>query len=214
MVEQNTGRIYLRLLGYLTACWKQVILLFICTMIFASLSGVSLTLIPPFIHILFGSEQTEVVSEDQSNNHGVPLPGALEKRVEGVLKWAKGIIYEGEPTERLARFCIIFLILMLVKNLFGYISTYITIYLEQSVLSRIRDDLYGKIHMLPLSFFDRQKTGHLISRITNDVTNLRGAIVGGLASIIRNGLMTVMAMAIVFYTSWRLSILTIILVPL
>jgi subfamily B ATP-binding cassette protein MsbA len=64
-----------------------------------------------------------------------------------------------------------------------------------------------------MSYFDRNKTGHLISKITNDVTMLRGAVVGGLASIIQYGLMTLIAITIIFYTSWKLSILTMILVP-
>jgi subfamily B ATP-binding cassette protein MsbA len=103
---------------------------------------------------------------------------------------------------------------MLAKNIFGYLSTYMTISLEQAVLYRIRNDLYGKTQVLPLSFFDKQKTGHLISRITNDVTNLRGVVVGSLASIIQNGLMAIIALAIVFLTSWKLSLLTLVLVPL
>lgn len=214
MSDQSAGRIYFRLLGYLAPFWKRVIVLFICTTIFASLSGISLTLIPPFLHILFGSRPAEVTEGVEAQDHGIPLPEAFEDRIDGVITFAKGVIYEGEPIERLARFCIIFLALMLVKNVFGYASTYLTIYLEQSVLYMIRNDLYGKIQALPLSFFDKQKTGHLISRITNDVTNLRGAVVGGMASIVRNGFMTLIAIGIVFYTSWRLSLLTIILVPL
>ena len=102
---------------------------------------------------------------------------------------------------------------MLLKNIFGYLSMYMTISLEQSVLYRVRNDLYGKTQMLPLSFFDREKTGHLISRITNDVTNLRGVVVGSLTSIVQNGLMAVIAIAIVFLTSWKLSLLTLILLP-
>lgn len=214
MGDQSTGKIYFRLLSYLAPFWKRVIVLFICTTIFASLSGISLTLIPPFLHILFGSQPTEVVEEPETKDDGVPLPDQIESRIDGVVAFAKGIIYEGEPIERLARFCVIFLALMLIKNFFGYASTYLTIYLEQFVLYRIRNDLYGKIQALPLSFFDKQRTGHLISRITNDVTNLRGAVVGGMASIIRNGFMTLIAIGIIFYTSWRLSLLTIIVVPL
>ena len=127
---------------------------------------------------------------------------------------AKSFIYEGTPEDRLVRFCIIFFALMLVKNVFGYVSTYLTIYLEQLVLCRIRNDLYGAVQILPMSFFDRQRTGHLISRITNDVTNLRGVVVGSIASIVRNGLMTLIAVVIIVATSWKLTLLTVVLVPL
>jgi len=214
VATEKAERVYFRLLKYLLPLWKRVVFLLICTAIFASLSGISLTLIPPFLHILFGEQNTQVVQDTEEQAHGIPLPGPLEKSKDRAVYYFKKIVYSGTPMQRLMRFCIIFITLMLLKNLFGYISTYLTIYLEQSVLYRVRSDLYGKIQTLPLAFFDTHRTGHLISRITNDVTNLRGAVVGSLASIIRNGLMTIIAIAIIFLTSWKLSLLTVILVPL
>ncbi len=214
MKTKKNGNTYLRLLRYLAPHWKKVVLLFVCTTIFASLSGVSLTLIPPFLHILFGGSSEQTVDEAVSGENGVPLPSFFDDIKDGVVSWTRELVYEGSPEDRLARFCVIFFALMLIKNVFGYISTYLTIYLEQSILCRIRDELYGTVQRLPMSFFDRQRTGHLISRITNDVTNLRGVVVGSLASIVRNGLMTLIAIAIVVVTSWRLSLLTFVLVPL
>jgi subfamily B ATP-binding cassette protein MsbA len=189
-------------------------LLIVCSAIFASLNGFSLALIPPFLHIVF--EQHEIIAPKPAaaSPQGIPLPSSLDRAKEAGVRWVKGKLYEGRPIIRLERFCVVFLVLMLVKNIFGYVSTYMTISIEQSVLLRIRNDLYGKTQMLPLSFFAKQKTGHLISRITNDVTNLRGIVVGSLASIIQNGLMATIAIGIVFVTSWKLSLLTVILVPL
>lgn len=213
MSVQRPGRAYLRLMGYLRPWWKRLIVLLLCTIVFASLSGVTLTLIPPFLHILFGSTEVQIEEGGDLQGGSILVPDAVEERIDSVTQSAKSFIYGGTQTDRLARFCLILISLMVLKNLFEYVSTYQTIFLEQSILQRIRDQLYGKIQLLPMSFFDTQRTGHLISRITNDVTNLRGAVVGSLASIIRNGLMTIIAITIVFYTSWRLSLLTAVLVP-
>jgi subfamily B ATP-binding cassette protein MsbA len=214
MDSQNPARIYMRLLGYLRPWWKRVIILFICTTVFASLSGISLTLIPPFLNIVFSTEPSQVEERVEGDTGSPLIPDGIESKLADLQRSAERVIYEGTPAERLARFCVIFFFLSMTKNVFGYFGTYLTIYLEQKILKAVRDELYGKVQMLPMSFFDRQKTGHLISRITNDVTNLRGAVVGGLASIIRNGLMTIIAIAIIFYTSWQLSMLTIVLVPI
>jgi len=210
----RANRTYFRLLGYLAPYWRRAALLIIVSAIFAALSGVSLTLIPPFLHILFGQEGAPAIVETVSADHGIPLPTSWERAKTAVVGGVKALIYGGPPIERLWRFCVIFLVLMLLKNIFGYLSTYMTISLEQAVLYRVRNDLYAKTQALPLSFFDTQKTGHLISRITNDVTNLRGVVVGSLASIIQNGFMALIAIAIIFLTSWKLSLLTLILVPL
>ena len=213
-MEQGAARIYFRLMSYLLPMWKRVVVLLLVTAIFALLSGISLTLIPPFLNILF-NEDPEIKNADQllSEDHSRLVPDEMEKRIEIVKMKAKEIIYRGKPTERLARFCIIFFSLMVVKNIFGYLSSYMNIKVGQTVLKTIRDELYGKIQQLPMSYFDRNKTGHLISKITNDVTMIRGAVVGGLASIIQYGLMTLIAITIIFYTSWKLSLLTMILVP-
>ncbi len=210
----RVNKTYFRLLGYLVPFWRRAIVLFVCSVIFAALSGVSLALIPPFLHILFDQSAVETPAARAAPEQGITLPQLLERAKGAGIRWVKEKLYEGRAIVRLERFCVVFLLLMIVKNIFGYLSMYLTINLEQSVLYRIRSDLYGKTQVMPLSFFDRQKTGHLISRITNDVTNLRGVVVGSLASIVQNGLMAIIALAIVFLTSWKLSLLTLVLVPL
>ena len=194
--------------------WRRAVILFVTSAIFAALSGVQLGLIPPFLHILFGKGEAPAVTESVAAEHGIALPSSVERAKTAVIGAARALMYRGSSVERLERFCIIFFALMLIKNIFGYASTYMTINLEQSVLYRVRKDLYGKMQALPLSFFDRQKAGHLISRITNDVTQLRGVVVGSLASLIQNGLMALIAIGIVFITSWKLSLLTLVLLPL
>ena len=213
MRRPRANRTYVRLLAYLVPFWRRAVILFITSAIFAALSGVQLGLIPPFLHILFGKGEAPAVTQNVSAEHGVALPSSVERAKTAVIGAAKGLMYRGSPVERLERFCIVFFALMLIKNVFGYASTYMTISLEQSVLYRVRRDLYGKTQVLPLSFFDRQKTGHLISRITNDVTQLRGVVVGSLASLIQNGLMALIAIGIVFLTAWKLALLTLILLP-
>ncbi len=213
MPRTRIGRTYVRLLAYLGPFWRRVAVLVVASALFAALSGVQLALIPPFLHILFGGGPGPA-GEVAAAEHGVPLPAAVAAAKDAAVAWGRSLVYAGTPIERLGRFCLIFFILMIVKNVFGYLSTYLTINLEQSVLYRIRRDLYDRTQALPLSFFDRQKTGHLISRITNDVTNLRGVVVGSFASVIQNGLMALIAVVIVFLTSWKLSLLTLVLVPL
>ncbi|HER43222.1 MAG TPA: hypothetical protein ENO08_02035, partial [Candidatus Eisenbacteria bacterium] len=71
MKDRQNGNTYLRLIRYLAPYWKKVVLLFVCTTIFASLSGVSLTLIPPFLHILFGERGGGIEAGDDEES-GVP----------------------------------------------------------------------------------------------------------------------------------------------
>ena len=85
--------------------------------------------------------------------------------------------------------------------------------MEQKVLYRIRKDVYGHMQNLPLSFFDKEKTGHIISRLTNDVNLLRGAVIGVVSSVIRNVLMTFIALFIILLVSWPLTLVSLIVIP-
>jgi subfamily B ATP-binding cassette protein MsbA len=211
---------YLRLLKYVLPYWRMVILLFVTVIVFASLSGVSLTMIHPFLRIIIYGNQ-EVTAEELSAQErpnvagveGIPLPEAVESAQSQARTWFESKMYAGDAKTRLARFCFILLLLFLVKNIFGYVQTYLIEYLEQKVLFRLRNQVYAHLHDLPLSFFEREKTGFIISRITNDVTRLESAVIGASASIVRNGLMTVIAIGVMLAVSWKLSLLTFIVIP-
>jgi subfamily B ATP-binding cassette protein MsbA len=212
---------YARLLRYVTPYWKRVILLLVTITIFATLSGVSLTLIPPFLKILLYEDRAPAAELDEPVNtvgtgdaQGIPLPSALEKLRTFLQTKFESFMYSGDAKNRLYRFCKVLLLLVLLKNLFGYAQTYFTEYLEQKVLYRIRRNVYAHIQNLPLSFFDKEKAGHIISRLTNDVTLLRGAVIGVVASIIRNLLMTFIAVLIILLVSWRLTLLSLVVIPL
>jgi subfamily B ATP-binding cassette protein MsbA len=211
---------YARLLKYIAPYWKRVILLLLTITSFAALSGVSLTLIPPFLKILLYDQAPAVTLEQPAGEsitsgprQGMPLPRTLERAKESLQRRFESFMYTGDRKERLYRFCKVLLLLVVIKNLFGYAQTYFTEYLEQKVLYRIRRDVYSHIHYLPLSFFDQEKAGHIISRLTNDVNMLRGAVIGVVASIIRNTLMTFIAVLIILLVSWKLTLLSLVVIP-
>ncbi len=253
---------YRRLIGYVAPYWRRVVVLMVIITAFASLSGVSLTLIPPFLRIVFaeraepappaagaraparaaepsgatepGSARSDAGGEapgapgagpgmvDRPDAgearpgavEGIPLPEPVERARERAKLRFEAWLYRGTPSDRLARFCALFVALFLVKNLFGYLQTYFTEYLEQKVLFRIRRDVFAHVQRLPLSYFDRERAGHVISRITSDVSLLRGAVIGVAASVVRNVLMTLIAVFVTLLVSWKLTLLTLVIIPL
>ena len=209
---------YLRLLKYVLPHWRKVVLLFVTVVLFASLSGVSLTLIHPFLKIvLYGDEGIPGASAPQAvagSTQGIPLPESVDRIRAGAQAWFEARIYAGDAKARLLRFCVILVVLFLVKNVFGYLQTYLTVYLEQQVLYRVRNEVYGHLQNLPMSYFSKEKAGHIISRLTNDVSMLQGAVIGTAASVVRNGFMTLTGLLVVLVVSWKLSVLTLIVVPI
>ncbi|MCI0450969.1 MAG: ABC transporter ATP-binding protein/permease [Candidatus Latescibacteria bacterium] len=204
---------YRRLLAYVRPYWPRMLVLSLTIMLFASLSGVSLTLIPPFLRVIL-ERDAPASSLPGETSEGLPLPRFIEETRVEVKASFEGWMYAGDADERLARFIWLLIALMIAKNIFGYVQTYFTEYLEQRVLFRIRRDVYAHILDLPLSYFDRERAGHLISKVTHDVSMLRGAVIGVAASVLRNVLMTMLALTILLTVSWRLTLLVLCVVPL
>jgi len=204
---------YRRLMTYVRPFWKRMTLVSVVIALFASLSGVSLALIPPFLRVILNRQPIAVAVEAQQHHEGLPLPAFVEKaRVVAKVKFETWM-YAGTSDDRLVRFIWLLVAMMLVKNVMGYIQTYQTEWLEQQVLFRIRRDVYAHILDLPLSYFDRERSGHLISRVTNDVTALRGAVIGVASSALRNIMMTLVAVFILLNVSWRLTLLVVCIIP-
>jgi ATP-binding cassette, subfamily B, bacterial MsbA len=204
-----------RLLTYLKPYWRRCLLALLAIFLFAALNGISLTLIVPFLDNLFKNEPTGPVQIELSAE--VPGDPNFLDRAEGwkdrTLSRARGWLDRGEPRQRLLRGLVAILLAYFLKNLFDYIQAYLVHYLEQRSLYDIRRDLYAHLQRLPLGFFHGQQTGVLISRVVNDVNTLKGAIVGATASFFRNGLMVIVGLIIIFAISWKLSLLTFLIVP-
>jgi len=204
---------YRRLLAYVRPYWPRMVALSLTIALFASLSGVSLTLIPPFLRVILERDAPSTTAPSEESE-GLPLPKFVEEIRLDAKGGFEGWMYAGDADQRLARFIWLLIALMIAKNIFGYVQTYFTEYLEQRVLFRIRRDVYAHILDLPLSYFDRERAGHLISKVTHDVSMLRGAVIGVAASVLRNVLMTLLALAILLTVSWRLTLLVLAIVPL
>jgi subfamily B ATP-binding cassette protein MsbA len=102
----------------------------------------------------------------------------------------------------------------LAKGLFQYYQSYLMSYIGQRTIMDIRNKLYSHLQSLSLDYFIRQRTGQIISRLTNDVMLLQRAIVSVPANLIRGGLTIIGLTALLFYLHWRWAIVIMIVFPL
>ena len=84
---------------------------------------------------------------------------------------------------------------------------------QQSMLD-LRADLDQKINRLPVSFFDRQSLGDILSRVTNDVDSISNALQQSLLQIVNAILGISFALSMLLFISWRLTIIALIMIPL
>ncbi len=218
--------LFLRLMGYVRPYWRRLVAALVCMAIFAVLSTVSLGMILPFMNVLF-EEQTLVTGEAPALEPGAPASepgGDLSLSVAGDLPSVGGLKEEskerilaffasGTAGEALGKICIAFLMLFFVKSIFGYLQTFLMVTVEQRVIRDIRNALFSHLNELSLSFFHGQRTGQLISRITNDVMLVRKALVATFANLFREVLLAVLYLGLAVWISWRLALITLVVLP-
>jgi len=207
-------KLYLRLLSFLKPHLKHLILAMIFMVLFAGMSGFSVTMVVPLTKIIFSEQKTitqdvsvdKEISPEDEESLVVLLPKVLKEKFNQ-------LILGKTRLETLGRFCILVFLIFLIKNLFWYGQSFLIVRVEQGVIMDLRNKLYSHFHLLPLEYFHGQKTGVLISRITNDITLVRGAVANGFAQVLRQGFLALVYLLLVFWASWKLALIAFLLFP-
>ena len=93
-------------------------------------------------------------------------------------------------------------------------QTYQTGWVGERVLADLRNRLFAHLQRLSLGFFERNRTGAIISRITNDVEALDQLVTDGVTSLVQNTLLLAGTAVVLLILDWRLALATLTIVPL
>jgi len=110
--------------------------------------------------------------------------------------------------------CILIIISILLKNLFLYLSNYVLNPLKNKIVNQLRSELYEKVLHLPIGYFTEKRKGDIISRITNDVGEVEGSVVGTLEGLVRDPLTIVFNFAFLFFLSPQLTLFLLVFIPI
>lgn len=100
------------------------------------------------------------------------------------------------------------------RGIANYIHVILMNKVSQSIVADIQNSLFGHFMKLDLSFFHQNKSGTLISSVTNDVTVMRAAVSDTLTNIGKNLLTLIVLVSVMFYKDWQLSICVFAVFPL
>lgn len=114
----------------------------------------------------------------------------------------------GESFNVIVMFAVAITVIIFLKVIFVYVREYTMSSVQQKILMRFRLDLFDTIVMLPVKYFDKQKTGRIMSRITNDVNALEQSLFQ-IVEMAQNSIYTIIFSIALFYTNWQLTIFTI-----
>ncbi len=86
------------------------------------------------------------------------------------------------------------------------VYTRIMLYISCKTLANMRRDLFNHLQTLPLEFFDKKRTGEIMSRFTNDISRVSDLVSNQFPSVISSAIQAVMTITIMIVLSWRLTL--------
>lgn len=104
--------------------------------------------------------------------------------------------------------------LILIRGVSGYISSYCISWVSGNVVMALRCRLFSHMMGMPVSFFDQQSTGTLLSRISYDCEQVASSSSGSLVTVVREGASILGLFVMMFYYSWQLSLILLVLAPI
>ncbi len=104
-------------------------------------------------------------------------------------------------------------LLYLCKGAFEYFQAYLMGFVGQKVITDIRHLTFMRLQNQPLAYFDKTSTGMIISRITNDITLVQGAVSDSFTAVLKDVLSIAVLIGVVFYRDWKLATISFLILP-
>ncbi len=196
----------LHLLRYVTNYKKEVFLNILFNVLYVFFNLFSIAMVVPFVSILLGL----VPSPEQ-----LPEFSFSKDAIIGTVAY-----YLGYYKQTLGFFtCLIyisigFVFFTLLANLCRYFGYYFLSPIRNGVVKDLRNDVYKKITILPVSFFSNFRRGDIISRMTSDIGAVEWSVYSCLQMVIKDPVMIIVYTISLIFASWKFVLFIIIVLPL
>ncbi|MDD2632079.1 MAG: ABC transporter ATP-binding protein [Bacteroidales bacterium] len=166
----------------------------------------SLAMVIPFLQLLF--DTTKLVYERP----------ALAWNTDAIANYfnyiISSVIIEHGQVQALMFISLLVVALFFLKNLSRYLAMFFLSPLRNGVVRDLRNDIYRRILILPLSYFSEQRKGDIMSRITNDVMNIEWSIMQSLEMLFREPLTILFFLVTLIVISPTLTLFVVLLLPI
>lgn len=199
-------KLFPRLLRYLLPYKKNIALIFLFNIFYSVFSVFSLTMVAPFLSVLFGNG--EMVTSKPN------FDGSVASIMDTFYYYMGGIIHEHGIFAALIFIAVSMIGLIFLSNLFRYLGLYNEAPIRAGFVKNIRRDIYRKMLILPLSFYNKKKKGDILNRIGSDVQEVEWSIVCSIHMLFRDALMVIIFLFCLFSINYKLTLLSlIVLIP-
>ncbi len=193
----------LRLLPYIKNYWRNISLNIASNLLMVLFSIASIPIFIPFFDILLGDE--ELVTTP-------PTSIWSQEGIKDFFYYHLSQVIQLHGKERaLIYICISIVLIYFFKNLFRYLSLFFMAPVRNGIVRDLRQDVFEKMMVLPLSYFSEERKGDLMARITADVQEVEYSVLSTLEVIVRAPLMIVGSIILMLLFSVKLTLFSFVL---
>ncbi|WZL88196.1 ABC transporter ATP-binding protein [Salinimicrobium sp. 3283s] len=187
---------------------RFAILNIICNIFYALFSTMSFLALIPVIQILFDKTKRVAVEPRWAGL------GSIKDYVVDLFNYEVTRRVNEDEVTALLFVCGIVVILFFLKNLFGYLAAFFITFLRNGVLRDVRNAIYDKILVLPVSYFSEKRKGDTISRITADVNEVQTSFLSILELVVREPLTIIFTITAMLIMSPTLTVFVFVFLPI
>ncbi len=193
-----------RVLSYLRPHRGALVLAAVASALHAALDALSIVVFIPFLGTVFG------VGEDAA------AAGAAAEGIDRALHYTVGrfVDLHGEPQAVVGGIIVFIVVLIVIKSAAEFARACLSARVEQGVTRDLRNEVYGHLLELDLSFFGRVRTGQIVSRLTHDVEQLRILVAAELIKALSSVLLFAATLYWMLVISVPLTVAAFVVVPL
>ncbi|MEM9823094.1 MAG: ABC transporter ATP-binding protein [Bacteroidota bacterium] len=182
-----------RLLRYAKSYRLYILANILSNILMALFTVVSVPAMIPFLQILF--DRTPIVNERPVFSYQIESLVATAR-----YHFSQLVQTQGRETA-LVYVCGFIILLFFLKNLFRYLSLFFMAPVRNGIVRDVRQDLYAKLLVLPLSYYSEERKGDLMARMTADVQEIEWSILNVLVAIVREPLVILGCLLVMIYFS-------------
>lgn len=190
----------------------QAILTIVFNLLYVIFNLLSLVLFIPFLQLIFPKSDEDIIILEKP-----VFEGGISQFVSycsDFYNYSMQQLVMEDPKKALLIVCISVLAAFFFKNVFRYFAIYHQSFIRMAVVRDVRNTLFNKAMVLPISFYTEEKKGDIMARMNNDVNEIEIAVVAVLELIYREPIAILMNIAVLMYWSPQLTLISFVLLPI
>ncbi len=199
IIKSSTPQILMRVWGFAKPYMALFGLSIILNMLFSFFSGISVAIIKPTV---------EIITHSKITNTQVSDGGFLENIKNEFFNWIQRFVYNpNDSIDTLVNLSMLIIIIFILKNIFKYTGSITNVKLQESIVKSIRDSLFRKLTSLSVGYFTKNKSGSIISILTNDVNVVNQSTIIVISMVFRDLTQIVIYILILLSVSPKLTLI-------